>query len=208
MIRRAAFIAAAFLPSLIVALALWVCPVGARAADCRPAIAGGSGPLYTSDSVGKPHPDGVWSVHFCVDPYVVSYQWGARRHDHRLTIPALGMTPAAAWDAFQLANMTTPPGDPSIAGLRAAAETWAKANAPAAPKWLVAKNSTRETRPTYERKPDGTLGAETVILATVGVRCHCEAAALRVIKGTTTYCEARGDGAPLPAVVAVCTRAP
>lgn len=179
----------------------------ARAQDTRPAPFGPCSAYVTSESVGQPHADGNWAVWFCADAYGVTPHWRAWRYDFRLKWPAAASTPAAAFDAFQALNMTTPADDPSLAGLRAAALAWAAKNAPPAPKWVVAKNGTTPTRPTYERKADGTKGDKTVILATVGEPCDCSSPLRRVISGTTTMCEARGPDAPLPAVVAVCSKA-
>lgn len=180
----------------------------ARAQDTRPAPFGPCSAWVTSESAGQPHADGTWFVWFCSDAFSVTPHWRALRYDFKLKAPAAASTPAGVFDSFQAANMTTPAGDPSLSGLRDAALAWAAANAPPAPRWIVAKNGTTTTRPVYLRNADGTRATTALagIRATVGAPCTCADPARRVGDGTgSTYCDPR---AVTPVVVTLCTRAP
>lgn len=153
--------------------------------------------VYAASSVGL-----VYGWH-CTDAagvwhrYVVGGPWTAFRPDWLAVADALWRGTeadrAAAWTQYA----TAPAIDTRLAGDVAALV--ALMPPPPAEVWLVARNSTYTTRPTYP-VADGIRSTTSNGRVDVGAACDC--AAVKIVSGTTTYCGVLGRAD----TVAVCTR--
>ena len=163
----------------------------------------------TTSTVVAPNEFGEWAYWFCPDPFKVSFVITARAKGTDLKLPATeGMTVTQTLQAMWDANISVDLNDDAVIAQTGAAMAHIEANLPPRPKWIVAKDGTKTTRPVYLRKADGTRSTTAVsgVRATIGAPCTCDDPARRVGDGTSsTYCDPRAE---TPVVVTLCTRAP
>jgi len=189
--RRLILLLLALLPSVV-----W--------AQCAPAEVKGSG----TPAVLEPNAAGVAVAWWCPGTFtptlaLYAVRWDALTDPMRSQLSALpgATSPAAAIEQMRIAHATTPLSDDALRAIWEPARARILASRPADTVWLVARNGTTLTRPSYPVTDGVRSTIASAVRATVDMTCGCMR--LRVVEGTSTYCAF--DGAS--ALVALCTRA-
>jgi len=178
----------------------------AAQAQCAPAELAGSG----TRAVLEVNAAGTAAAWWCpgrFEPAFALYavRWDAMTDPLRADLAALSSArdqTVAGIDRMRATHATAPLDSDALRPVWAPARERILASRPLDPVWLVAKNGTTMTRPTYlvTNGVRGTTAAST--RASVGATCGC--VRLRVIEGATVYCGVDGTSQ----LVAVCTRLP